>query len=343
MTESIRRHCRWLACAAVATVSGASAAAAVQIHGAGATFPYPIYSKWFAEFNKLRSDVEINYQSLGSGAGIRQLINGTVFFGASDGPMTDEQLRAAPQRILHFPTVLGAVVPIYNLPIASLTFSGPVLADIYLGRITKWSDPAIVALNPGVELPSLEITVVHRAEGSGTTYIWTDYLAKVSGDFKDTVGVAQAVRWPTGLGARGNEGVAGVVKQTRGSIGYVEMVVAIRSGIAFGSVLDAAGHTVKATTESVTAAAAEIARSMPADFRVSITNVSGKGAYPIASFTWLLLVEDPKDKPAAKIMVEFLKWALTDGQRFAPSLGYAPLPDSVVRLEMAALARVKTS
>ena len=343
MTESIRRHRRWLACAAVVVASGASAAAAVQIHGAGATFPYPIYSKWFAEFNKLHSDVEINYQSLGSGAGIRQLINGTVFFGASDGPMTDEQLRAAPERILHFPTVLGAVVPIYNLPVASLIFSGPVLADIYLGKITKWSDPAIVALNPGVDLPSLEITVVHRAEGSGTTYIWTEYLAKVSSDFKDTVGVAQAVRWPTGLGARGNEGVAGVVKQIRGSIGYVEMVVAIRSGIAYGAVLNAAGNAVKATTESVTAAAAEIARIMPLDFRVSITNVAGKSAYPIASFSWLLLVEDSRNKPAAKIMVEFLTWALTEGQKFAPSLGYAPLPDSVVRLEMAALARVKTS
>jgi phosphate transport system substrate-binding protein len=343
MTESIRKGWRWLGCVSVVVVSSAAAAAGVQIHGAGATFPYAIYSKWFSEFNKLRADVEINYQSLGSGAGIRQLTNGTVFFGASDGPLTDEQLRSAPERILHFPTVLGAVVPIYSLPIASLTFSGPVLADIYLGKITTWSDPAIVALNPGVSLPALPITVVHRAEGSGTTYIWTDYLAKVSNEFRDTVGVAQAVRWPTGLGARGNEGVAAVVKQTRGSIGYVELVVAIHSKIAYGSVLDASGHAVTATTESVTAAAAEIARTMPADFRVSITNVAGNGAYPIASFTWLLLVEDPKDKAAAKIMVEFLKWALTDGQKYAPSLGYAPLPDSVVKLEIAALARVKIS
>jgi phosphate transport system substrate-binding protein len=330
---------------AVAGLVAAGVAAQTQINGAGATFPYPIYSKWFAEYNKLHSTVQINYQSIGSGGGIRQITNQTVFFGATDGPMTPEQMQGAPGKILHFPTVLGAVVPIYNLPgtSADLHFSGQVLADIFLGKITKWNDAAIAKLNPGVSLPGTDVTVAHRADGSGTTYIWVDFLSKTSPEFKSKVGVNTSVNWPTGVGGRGNEGVAGLVKQTPGSIGYVELIYALQNKINSGTVLNMAGEQVKATVESVTAAAAEAAKQMPPDFRVSITNAPGKGVYPISSFTWLLLYESPKDKAQSKVMVEFLKWALTDGQKYCAELGYAPLPDAVVKLEMAALARVKVS
>ena len=316
-----------------------------QINGAGATFPNPIYSKWFDEYNKAHPNVEINYQSVGSGAGIRQLTNQTVFFGATDGPMTDEQMLAAPGKILHFPTVLGAVVPVYNIPNvrADLKFTGPVLADIFLGKITKWNDPAIAKLNAGVTLPGTDITVVHRSDGSGTTYIWTDYLGKVSPAWKMKVGVGQAPNWPAGIGGKGNEGVAGLVTQSPGSIGYVELVYAIQNKISYAAVQNMDGEFLKATVEGVTAAAAAVAAKMPADFRVSITNAPGKGVYPISSFTWLLLYENPKDKAAAKVMIEVTKWALTDGQKFAPALGYAPLPEPVVKLEMAALAKIKIS
>jgi phosphate transport system substrate-binding protein len=333
----------------VATLAGAAllvcgAAAQQQINGAGATFPNPIYSKWFSEYQKLKQ-VAINYQPIGSGGGIRQITNQTVFFGASDGPMTNEQLQAAPGKILHLPTVLGADVPVYNIPglKAELKFSGPLLADIFLGKITKWNDPAIAKLNAGVNLPGTDITVVHRSDGSGTTYIWVDYLSKVSPEFKKRVGVATSVNWPVGLGGKGNEGVAGLVQQTPGSIGYVELIYAIQNKISYGTVQNAEGEFVRASLESVTAAAGAAAKNMPKDFRVSITNAAGKGVYPISSFTWMLLYENPKDKAQSKAMVEFMKWALTDGQKFAGELGYAPLPQEVVKLEMAALGTIKVS
>jgi phosphate transport system substrate-binding protein len=331
-------------------LAAAFAAAAVlpvqaqQINGAGATFPYPIYSKWFSDYNKLHPEVEINYQSIGSGGGIRQLTNQTVFFGATDGPMTPEQQQSAPGAILHLPTVLGAVVPIYNLPgvDTQLKFTGNVLADIILGTVTKWNDASIAALNPGVRLPDTDITVAHRSDGSGTTYIFVDYLSKVSPNFKSKVGVATAVNWPVGVGGKGNEGVAGLVKQTPGSIGYVELIYALQNKISYGSVRNMAGEFVNASLDSVTAAAQAAAKAMPKDFRVSITNAPGNGVYPISSFTWLLFYESPKDKQRAKIMVDFMKWALTDGQKAAGELGYAPLPSEVVALEMEALKRIKT-
>src|SRR5512140_1799847 len=302
--------------AAVLAAGAGVAARAAQINGAGATFPYPIYSKWFSEYNKLHPDGQINYQSIGSGGGIRQITNETVFFGASDGPMTNDQLQAAPGRILHFPTVLGAVVPVYNIPgvSAALKFTGPVLADIFMGKITKWNDPAIAKLNPGVNLPDGEITVAHRSDGSGTTYIFADYLSKVSPEGKSKVGVSTSLKWPAGVGGKGNEGVSGLVSQTPNAIGYVELIYALQNKIPYGSVQNMAGKFVRASLESVTAAAASAAGKMPADFRVSITNAPGDAAYPISSFTGLLMYENPKNKTAAKTMVNFMKWALTDGQ-----------------------------
>jgi phosphate transport system substrate-binding protein len=324
---------------------GATLVAQTTINGAGATFPYPIYSKWFSEYNKLHSNVQINYQSIGSGGGIQQITKETVFFGASDGPMTEEQMKAAPSPILHLPTVLGAVVPVYNVAGVSsdLKFNGSTLADIYLGKITKWNDAAIAKLNPGVKLPATDITVVHRSDGSGTTYIWVDYLSKMSPEFQSKVGVKTSVNWPTGVGGKGNEGVSGLVTQTPGAIGYVELIYALQNKISYGSVQNAAGEFVKASVQAVTMAAAGAAAKMPADFRVSITNAPGKGVYPISSFTWMLLYENPKDKAQGKIMSEFMKWALTDGQKYCAELGYAPLPASVVKMEMAALAKIKAS
>ncbi len=333
----------WVSAAIVA--AGATLAAQTQrINGAGATFPYPIYSKWFDEYHKTHPNVEINYQSIGSGGGIRQVTEHTVFFGASDGPMTDQQVKAAPG-ILHFPTVLGAVVPVYNIPgfTGELKFTGELLANIYLGKVAKWNDGAIASLNPGVKLPSTDITVVHRSDGSGTTYIFVDYLSKLSPEWKSKVGVATSVNWPAGVGGKGNEGVAGLVTQTPGSIGYVELIYALQNKISYGTVKNVAGDYVKASVESVTAAAAGAAANMPADFRVSITNAPGKAAYPISSFTWLLLYENPTDKAQAKTMVDFVKWALSDGQKYCAGLGYAPLPASVVKLELAALSKIKTS
>jgi phosphate transport system substrate-binding protein len=323
--------------------NSSSSSQTLKINGAGATFPNPIYSKWFSEYNKLHPNIEINYQSIGSGGGIQQIVNQTVFFGATDGPMTDEQLKTAPGPILHFPTVLGAVVPVYNIPgmTGELKFTGPVLADIYLGRIKKWNDPAIAKLNPGITLPATDITIVHRSDGSGTTYIFVDYLSKVSPAFKMQVGVNTSVKWPAGVGGKGNEGVSGLVAQTPGSIGYVELIYALQNKIAFGSMQNAAGEFVKASEDSVTKAAA--AATMPPDFRVSITNAPGAGVYPISSFTWILMNEDPSDTVAGKAMVDFMRWALTDGQKYASDLGYAPLPTSVVMLEQAALDKVKVS
>ncbi len=333
-----------VAAIAVALVVGV-VAQTIQINGAGATFPNPIYSKWFDEYNKQHTNIQINYQSVGSGAGIRQVQAQTVFFGATDGPMTPEQMQASPSKILHFPTVLGAVVPVYNIPNVrdELKFSGAILADIFLGKITKWNDPAIAKLNPTVKLPATDVTVVHRSDGSGTTYIWVDYLSKTSPEFLKKVGVNTSVNWPTGVGGKGNEGVAGLVTQTPGSIGYVELIYALQNKISYGSVQNLAGEFVRASVAAVTAAAAEAAAKMPADFRVSITNAAGNGVYPISSFTWLLLYESPKDKAQAKAMVDFMKWALTDGQKYCGDLGYAPLPESVVKLEMAALAKIKVS
>ena len=317
----------------------------LEITGAGATFPKPIYSKWFSEYNKIHPDIAVNYQSIGSGGGIRQVIAETVFFGATDGPMTDEQLKMAPGPIMHLPTVLGAVVPVYNVPDAGteLKFTGAVLADIYLGKIKKWNDPAIAKLNAGVTLPVTDITVVHRSDGSGTTFIFVDYLAKVSPEFKNKVGVNTSVMWPVGVGGKGNEGVSGLVSQTPGSIGYVELIYALQNKLPFGAVQNANGEFVKASPESVTNAASAAAANMPPDFRVSITNAAGAGAYPISSFTWILLYEMPKDAARAKAMVDFMKWALTDGQKFATDLGYAPLPAAVVTLEQAALQKVTVS
>jgi phosphate transport system substrate-binding protein len=334
------------ACGGGAQSSGpsatADAAAVIPIHGAGATFPYPIYSRWFAEYHKRHPNVQINYQSIGSGGGIRQLTNQTVFFGATDGPMTDEQLAAAPGPILHFPTVLGAVVPVYNVPgIADLRLSGPVLADIYLGKITRWNDRAVATLNPGVTLPASEIAVVHRSDGSGTTYIFVDYLSKVSAEFRTKVGRNTSVNWPAGVGGKGNEGVAGLVSQTPGAIGYVELIYALQTRISYAAVQNAAGEFVKASSESVTKAAA--ATTIPDDFRVSITNAAGPGAYPISSFTWLLLYRSPSDAARDRVMVDFLRWAITDGQKCATDLGYAPLPENVVKRELAVLAGNRAS
>ena len=328
----------------VAALMGATLyAQKVRINGGGATFPYPIYSKWFAEYNKLHPEVEINYQSQGSGFGKTQIVKRTVFFGASDGPMTPEEMTAAPGKILHFPMVLGADVPVYNIPGVkeSLQFTGPLLADIFLGKITKWNDPAIKELNPNVNLPVADIIVVHRSDGSGTTYIWVDYLSKISPEWKKRVGVSTSVNWPIGVGGKGNEGVSGLVTQTPGSIGYVELVYALQNHIAYGSVKNMAGKFVSASIDSVTAAAAAAGKNMPADFRVSITNAPGDGAYPISSFTWLLLYQAPQDKAQGKIMNDFVKWALTDGQKYCKDLGYAPLPQNVVDMEMKALATIK--
>jgi phosphate transport system substrate-binding protein len=322
--------------------AGDTGGGTIRVNGAGATFPYPIYSKWFSEYNKLHPNVQINYQSIGSGGGIQQITSQTVFFGATDGPMTDAQLQKAPGPILHFPTVLGADVPVYNVPEVTtpLKFSGPLLANIFLGKITKWNDPAIAQVNPGVNLPSTAITVAHRSDGSGTTFIWVDYLSKVSPDWKSTVGVGTAVNWPVGVGGKGNEGVAGLVKQTPGAIGYVELIYAKQNSITYGAVQNAAGEFTNADVSTVTAAAAGALATMPKDFRVSITNAPGPGVYPISSFTWMLLYENPTDKTQGKVMADFLKWALTDGQAFAPPLGYAPLPSGVVQQEMDQLGQI---
>ena len=331
-----------LAGACVIALGAGVAAQKMQINGAGATFPDPIYQKWFSEYAKLHPDVLINYNPAGSGAGIQQVTKETVFFGATDGPMNDDQLKAAPGPILHFPTVLGAVVPIYNVPnvTVDLKFTGQVLADIYLGKVTKWNDPEIMKANPGVSLPGTAITVVHRADGSGTSYIWCDYLASVVPEWKQKVGVSTSVQWPIGLGGAKSDGVTALVKQTPGAIGYVELVYALQNKLSYGVVQNQAGSFVKASLATATAAAAAAAKNMPPDFRVSIVNAAGANAYPITSFTWMLFYQSPKDKVQGKAMVDFLTWALTDGQKFTADLGYAPLPQPVVQLEMAQLKKI---
>jgi phosphate transport system substrate-binding protein len=316
------------------------------LNGAGATFPNPIYSKWFSEFHKVHSDVQINYQPIGSGGGIRQVTEATVEFGASDMPMTDDQLKEAQTKlktkVLNIPTVLGAVVPVYNISGVSgeIKFTPDVLAEIFLGRITNWSDKAISAANPDLKFPNQDIIIVHRSDGSGTTFIWTDYLSKVSPDWKSQVGSGTSVKWPKGLGGKGNEGVAGSVRQLAGSIGYVELIYAVQNKIPYGSVRNSSGAFMKASLEGVTAAAAS-APKMPADFRVSITNAPGKDAYPISSFTWLLIPSQSKDPAKGKILADFLNWMAGEGQTMTTALAYAPLPENVAAKVKEAIKQVK--
>ena len=325
-------------------IAVAANAPSETINAAGATFPAVIYQKWFQEYHKLHADVSINYQSIGSGGGINQLTQGTVDFGASDMPMTDEQLgKITKFKVLHFPTVLGGVVPVYNVEgvATDLKFSGEVLADIYLGKITKWSDAALKKDNPGVKFPDDEIIVVHRAEASGTSFVFTDFLSKVSPEWKSKVGASTSVNWPKGLGGKGSEGVSGTVKQTPGSIGYVELIYAVQNKMSYGSVKNAAGVFLKADFSSVSEAAAGAAKTMPDDFRVSITNAPGKGAYPISTFTWLLIPDKIDNAGKKAALTGFLKWMLADGQNYAKDLGYAPLPKPVVVKEQKQIASVK--
>ena len=312
------------------------------LNGAGATFPNPMYSKWFSEYHKVHSDVQINYQPIGSGGGIRQVTAGTVDFGASDMPMTDQQLKDSKIKILNIPTVLGAVVPAYNIPgvTGEVKFTPEALAGIFLGKISKWNDKAITSANPGVNFPDKDIIVVHRSDGSGTTFIWTDYLSKVSPEWKGQVGSDTSVKWPLGMGGLQNEGVAADIRQLSGAIGYVELIYAVQNNIPYGSVRNSAGVFLKATLEGVTAAAAS-APKMPADFRVSITNAPGKDAYPISSFTWLLIPAQSKDAAKGKILTDFLNWMVTDGQKMTSALSYAPLPDSVAAKVKDAVTQIK--
>jgi phosphate transport system substrate-binding protein len=332
---------------AVLVLAGIAWADALSINGAGATFPYPMYSKWFDEYHKKNANLQINYQSIGSGGGIKQVTEGTVDFGATDGPMNDEQLKAYFDKhgsgILHFPTVMGAVVPTYNIPgvDAALNFTPEALAGIFLGKVTKWNDPIIASANKGVKLPAEDIVVVHRAEASGTTYVWTDYLSKVSPAWKSSVGTGAAPKWPVGLGGKGNEGVTGTIKNTPNSIGYVELIYAESNKIPYGSVKNASGVFVKPSLAAVSAAAAATAKDMPDDFRVSITNAPGKAAYPISSFTWLLIPQKFTDTSKRDALKGFLKWALADGQNYAESLSYAKLPKEVVAKELKAIDKIQ--
>ena len=312
------------------------------LNGAGATFPYPIYSKWFNEYHKAHPEIQVNYQPIGSGGGIQQITAGTVDFGASDMPMTDKQIAAFPGKILNLPTVLGGVVPAYNVPgvTGEVKFTPEALAGIYLGKISKWNDKAITSVNPGVNFPDKDIIVIHRSDGSGTTFIWTDYFSKVSPEWKSQVGANTSVKWPLGMGGKGNEGVAGMIRQLQGAIGYVELIYALQNNISYGSVRNSAGVYVKASLESVTAAAASAAK-MPADFRVSITNSPGKDAYPISSFTWMLIPVQSKNPANGKILSDFLNWMVTDGQTMTSALSYAPLPQNVAAKEKEAIQQVK--
>jgi phosphate transport system substrate-binding protein len=333
-----RRIALLLLCLALAL----PALAQTTLNGAGATFPYPMYSKWFNEYHNAHPDIQINYQSIGSGGGIRQVLAGTVDFGASDGPMSDEQLSQAKVKILHVPTVLGAVVPAYNVPgiTGEVNFTPEVLSGIFLGKITNWNDKAIASANKDVKFPDQSIIVVHRSDGSGTTYIFTDYLSKISSDWANGPGKGTSIKWPVGLGGKGNEGVAGTVRQMAGAIGYVELIYAVQNKIAYGSVKNASGAFVKASLDSVTAAAASV-KTMPADFRVSITNAPGKEAYPIASFTWLLIPAQSKDAAKGKIIADFLNWMVDDGQKMTAALTYAPLPGNVAEKVKAEIKQVR--
>jgi len=313
----------------------------MMINGAGATFPYPIYSKWFDDYAKVDPSVRFNYQSIGSGGGQKQILAQTVDFGASDGPMSDENLSKAPGKILHLPTVAGAVVMTYNLPgNPALKLDGETIADIFLGKIKKWNDPKIAASNPGAKLPENEIVVVHRSDGSGTTFIFTDYLSKVSTEWKQKAGNNTSVNWPTGIGGKGNEGVSGQVKQTPGTIGYVELIYAVQNKMPYAEVKNAAGQFVKPSMESVTAALGTA--NIPDDFRFSMTNAPGDSAYPIAGATWLLVYEQQKDPAKGKKLIEFLKWALTKGEGMAKDLNYAPLPDEVQQRVLKRIDEIKS-
>jgi phosphate transport system substrate-binding protein len=338
----MKKQILWITLLAIAASMAMSAAE--TINGAGATFPAPIYQKWFEEYHKAHPDVQINYQAIGSGGGIRQLTDGTVDFGASDMPMTDEQLAAVKKgKVLHFPTVLGGIVPTYNVQgvTADLKFSGDTLAGIYMGSIKKWNDAPLKKDNPGVNLPNEDITVVHRSDGSGTSFVFSDYLSKVSPEWKTKVGANTSVNWPVGLGGKGNEGVAGLVKQTPNSIGYVELIYAVQNKMGYGSMKNAAGNFVKADFASVSEAAAGAAKEMPADFRVSITNAPGKNAYPISTFTWLLIPDKIDNAQKKMAITEFLKWMMTTGQQACAGLSYAPLPQPVVAKEQKQLSLVK--
>ncbi len=318
----------------------ATASAQMTINGAGATFPYPIYSKWFDAYAKVDPSVRFNYQSIGSGGGQKQILAQTVDFGASDGPMSDENLAKAPGKLLHIPTVAGAVVMTYNVSgLTDLKLDGPSSAGIFMGTIKKWNDPKIAALNSGAKLPEEDIVVVHRSDGSGTTFIFTDYLSKVSPEWKKKVGNNTSVSWPVGLGGKGNEGVSGQVKQTPNSIGYVELIYAIQNKMPYAEVKNAAGQLIKPTLESVTAALATA--EVPDDFRFSMTNAPGKDAYPIAGATWLLVYQQQKDATKGKKLVEFLKWAEKDGEKTAKDLDYAPLPDALQQRVLKRIEEIK--
>jgi phosphate transport system substrate-binding protein len=318
-----------------------SASAQMAINGAGATFPYPIYSKWFDAYAKVDPSVRFNYQSIGSGGGQKQILAQTVDFGASDGPMSDDNLAKAPGKILHIPTVAGADVVAYNLPgNPKLKFDADTIAGIFLGQIKKWNDPKLTALNPGTKLPDQEILVVHRSDGSGTTYIWTDYLSKISPEWKTKVGTNTSVNWPTGVGGKGNEGVAGQIKQTPGALGYVELIYAIQNRMPYADVKNSAGQFVTPTLGSITAALTTA--DIPDDFRFSMTNAPGKDAYPICGATWLLVYQQQKDPAKGKKLVEFLKWALTKGEGIAEKLDYAPLPDTVQQRVLKRIDEIKT-
>jgi phosphate transport system substrate-binding protein len=336
----MKRQALWILLLASA---GSLAASAETINAAGATFPEPIYQKWFQDFHKAHPDIQVNYQAIGSGGGIRQLTEGTVDFGASDMPMTDEQIsKIAKFKVLHFPTVIGAIVPTYNVSgVGSLNFTGATLAGIFLGNIKKWNDPALAKDNPGVKLPNQDITVVHRSDGSGTSFVFSDYLSKVSPEWKTKVGVNASVNWPVGLGGKGNAGVTGLVKQTPYSIGYVELTYAVQNKMDYGSIKNAAGKFVKADFNTVTEAAAGAAKDMPADFRVSINNAPGKDAYPISTFTWLLIPDKIGDATKKKSITDFLQWMMTTGQEDAQALSYAPLPKQVVAKEQKQIALIK--
>ena len=336
--------CPKLAHKILATVllAGVSATASAQmmINGAGATFPYPIYSKWFDEYAKVDPSVRFNYQSIGSGGGQKQILAQTVDFGASDGPMSDENLGKAPGKILHIPTVAGAVVLTYNLAgNPALKLDADTIAGIFLGQIKKWNDPKLTALNSGTKLPDQEIVVVHRSDGSGTTFIFTDYLSKVSGEWKQKAGNNTSVNWPAGIGGKGNEGVSGQVKQTPGAIGYVELIYATQNKMPYAEVKNTAGEFVKPSLESITAALST--GDIPEDFRFSITNAPGKDAYPICGATWLLVYEQQKDAAKGKKLVEFLKWAAKDGEKMAKDLQYAPLPDTLQQRVLKKIDEIK--
>ncbi len=327
----------------LAVTAGAQSSGTVLLNAAGATFPYPIYSKWFDVYHQQHPNIQINYQSIGSGGGIRQLLAGTVDFGASDGPMSDEQLGQAKFKILHFPTVLGADVPSYNIAgvTGELNFTQKAIAGIFLGTITKWNDPEIAKANPGVNFPGNDIVVVHRSDGSGTTYIWTDFLSKISEEWKNKVGKGTSVNWPVGLGGKGNEGVSGLVKQTPNSIGYIELIYAVQNNISYGKVQNAADKFVKADLAGVTAAAEMASKEIPDDFRVSITNAPGATSYPVSSFTWLLIPAQISDAAKRDAITGFLKWMLNEGQNYNEGLSYSRLPKPVIAKELKAISQIQ--